>query len=250
LIVIQDVRKRDQYNYETQVTELNALKTLFEECLVFIEEIFQGENTFAQLARHTNKIMKKAVATRQINGMGALLQVMVQMASSSDLAVDEQLFQRVKELIKNQLTKTTDKIQEVVAAEQTAVETFNAEETRVKGIIAQLETAIQALEVEITQLDKCIVTQIGIVNSAQAKLDRNSKLKEDASNLCQACEDEYKSSSNSRKQELQLLAAIKDRVEVRFAALSSGVTERGKADSFNYNAENDYEKKQFVASTA
>jgi predicted lipase len=103
LIVIQDVRKRDQYNYETQVTELNQLKSLFEECLVFIEEIFQGEKSFAELARHTNKIMKKAVSTKQISGMGALLQVMVQMASSSDLAVDEQLFQRVKELIKNQL---------------------------------------------------------------------------------------------------------------------------------------------------
>lgn len=88
------------------------------------------------------------------------------------------------------------------------------------------------MELELTQLDKCIITQIGIVNSAQAKLDRNSKLKEDASNLCQACEDEYKSSSNSRKQELALLAAIKDRVEARFATISSGVTERGKQDNF------------------
>jgi hypothetical protein len=211
---------------------LNALKTLFEECLVFIEEIFQGEKSFAQLARHTNKIMKKAVSTKQISGMGALLQVMVQMASSSDLAVDEQLFQRVKELIKNQLQKTTDKIAEVVAAEATAVETFNAEEIRVKGIIAQLEGAIQALELEITQLDKCIITQIGIVNSAQAKLDRNTKLKDDATALCSACEDEYKSSSNSRRQELALLAAIKDRVEARFATISSGVTERGKQDNF------------------
>jgi hypothetical protein len=39
------------------------------------------------------------------------------------------------------------------------------------------------------------------------------------------------------------LAAIKERVEARFAQLSAGVTERGKQDTFSYNAENDYEKK-------
>jgi len=112
-----------------------------------------------------------------------------------------------------------------------------------------LEAAVQALELEIAQLDKCIVTQTGIVQSAQAKLERNAKLLEDAGNLCTACEEEYKSSSKARQSELALLAAIQERVEARFGQLSQGVTQRGTQDTFSYNAENDYERKEFVASS-
>jgi len=56
----------------------------------------------------------------------------------------------------------------------------------------------------------------------------------DAGNLCEAVKVQYEEATKSRTNELSLLAAIKERVEARFAQLSSGVTDRGKQDDFNY----------------
>jgi hypothetical protein len=73
-------------------------------------------------------------------------------------------------------------------------------------------------------------------------------LLDDANNLCGAVAEEYRVASEARAEELELLATISERVEARFAEISSGVTERGEMDEFEYNAENDYETDEFVPS--
>jgi len=87
--------------------------------------------------------------------------------------------------------------------------------------------------------------QTGIVESATAKRDRNQKLWDDAKAMCEAFNKEYESATKARKEELKLLAAIRERVEARFAQLSEGVTERGKQDDFDYENQSEYEHKEF-----
>lgn len=72
------------------------------------------------------------------------------------------------------------------------------------------------LEDEIKELDKCIVTQSGIITAATSKRNRNQNLLDDASSLCAAVEEEYHSSTEARSEELDLLRAIRERVEARF----------------------------------
>jgi hypothetical protein len=43
---------------------------------------------------------------------------------------------------------------------------------------------------------------------------------DDAVNLCKSVEDEYHTATEARKEELELLDAIKERVEARFGDLS------------------------------
>jgi hypothetical protein len=176
-----------------------------------------------------------------------LLQVLVQM-STQGLQLDENLLNRVKTVLNSLKDKLTDEFQATVDTENAAIEVFTQEQARVEGIIAELVQNTAELEIEISALNKCIVTQTGITSSAKAKVDRNAKILEDGGSLCETAEREYVSASKARKQELKLLSAIKERVEARFGEISEGVTERGKEDEFNYKHENDYDHKEFHAS--
>jgi len=87
--------------------------------------------------------------------------------------------------------------------------------------------------------------QTGIVENATAKRDRNQKLWDDAKAMCEAFIKEYQAATKARKEELKLLALIRERVEARFAELSEGVTERGMQDEFSYENKSAYEKEEF-----
>jgi len=96
-------------------------------------------------------------------------------------------------------------------------------------------------------LEKCIVTQTGILFKATEKRDRNANLLADAHALCDSVAAEYQSATASRKEELELLAAIRERVEARFAEISTDVQERANEDTFSYTNEYAYEKPEFQA---
>ena len=66
-----------------------------------------------------------------------------------------------------------------------------------------------------------------MLSSAKAKIDRNSRLNDDANNLCDSIEVEYTQATKARKAELRLLLALRERVEERLGGLSEGVKERG-----------------------
>jgi len=59
---------------------------------------------------------------------------------------------------------------------------------------------------------------------------------------------QYESAKAGRAAELELLAAIKVKVEEHFANISAGVTARGELDNFDntYTNESAYEAKEFV----
>jgi hypothetical protein len=63
--------------------------------------------------------------------------------------------------------------------------------------------------------------------AATAKRDRNQRLWDDATALCDAVTEEYRVATDARNEELELLADIKARVEARFGELSEDVVRRG-----------------------
>jgi 16S rRNA G1207 methylase RsmC len=141
--------------------------------------------------------------------------------------------------------KLDTEFQEAAAAEQAAQEAYLVDKERLETTIANLAKQEEELEFEIQELDKCIVTQTGIVEAAKSKRDRNQKLWDDAVAMCDAFVKEYEAASAARKEELALLALIRERVEARFAELSEGVTERGMQDEFSYDNEYEYEEDEF-----
>jgi hypothetical protein len=237
LSIVEETRRREAYNFESATTVYQAVSRAVEEALQILEEIWSGETSFVQLAKHMNGLLKSAVKIRKVHLLAGVMSALSQLATK-DLQADEALLEKVKTLLTNFREKTESEYRDAAAAEEAAIAAYNEDKARLVEAISSLETQQEGLEDELRDLEKCIVNQTGIVFSATGKRDRNQRLLDDATALCQSVADEYASATASRKEELELLAAIRARVEARFGQLSEGVTERGEEDEFTYT--NDY----------
>jgi predicted nucleic acid-binding Zn-ribbon protein len=247
LALVEDTRIREAYAFETKRGVYDVTGRAIEEALTILEEIWAGEASFLQLTKHVNGMLKNAVKIRKVHHLTGLMSALAQLAAK-DTQADEALLERVKTLLNNYRDKIEQEFQEAAAAEQAAIEAYNEDKNRLVTTIDHLTNQKQGLEEELQELEKCIVVQTGIVMSASAKRDRNQRLLDDARALCQAVTDEYTAATSARREELDLLAVIRERVEARFGQLSEGVKERGVQDEFTYTNNYAYEQPQFQAS--
>lgn len=247
LALIEDTRRREAYQFETSTNVYQTVTRAVDEALVILEEIWSGESSFAQLSKHMNSLLKSSVKVRKVHFLSGVMAAMSQLASK-DLQADEALLEKVKTLLTNFREKVETAFREAAAVEEAAIAEYNEDKSRLTASISSLETQQEGLENELRQLEKCIITQTGIVQSATQKRDRNQRLLEDAQALCQSVADEYASASASRKEELELLAAIRERVQARFSELTEDVTARGVQDEFTYSNEYAYEQPAFAPS--
>ena len=247
LALVEETRKREAFAFETASEVYQITSRAVDEALLIIEEIWSGEASFAQLAKHMNGMLKDAVKIRKVHHLTGVMSALSQLASK-DLQADEALFERVKTMLSNYRQKIQSEYQEAAAAEQAAISAYNEDKARLLASIDTLSTQKDQLEQEIKELQKCITTQTGIVLSATNKRDRNQRLLDDATALCEAVAQEYNSATESRREELDLLKAIKERVEARFSELSDGVKDRADQDSFSYENTYAYDQPEFQAS--
>jgi len=172
---------------------------------------------------------------------------MAEMSVTAEV-VDTALVDQLKSLFVQLLAKMEAEYAAAVEAEEAAVAKYNADVLRLETIIQNLKDQQAALEFEIADLDKVIITQQNIVASATQKKDRNERLYHDAVKMCHMMDQQYESAKAGRAAELELLAAIKVKVDEHFAKFSEGVVERGKLDNFDntYTNESEYVKPEFT----
>jgi len=247
LALVEETRRREAYTFETQTNVYQAISRAIEEALAILEEIWSGESSFLQLSKHMNGLLKSAVKIRKVHLLSGVMSAMSQLASK-DIQADEALLEKVKTLLTNFREKTDSEYRDAATAEEAAIAAYNEDKARLTDAINSLQTQKDGLEGELKQLEKCIITQTGIVQSATQKRDRNQRLLDDASALCNSVAEEYTAATASRKQELELLSAIRERVEARFGQLSEGVTARGEEDTFTSTNDYAYEQPAFTAS--
>ena len=182
-------------------------------------------------------MLVSAAQIRMTSHMAPILGVLSQMASEEVIA-DSALVQQLTSLFLNFKAKLEAEYGAAVEAEEAAIAKYEADVARIETIIANLEAQQKALEFEIAELDKCIITQQNIIASATQKLDRNQRLYDAAVKMCHAMDVQYESAKAGRKAELELLAAITLKVEEHFAKFSAGVVERGELDNFDNTYDN------------
>lgn len=245
--LVEETRRREAHAFETATEVYQQSSRAVDEALLILEEIWSGEASFAQLSRHMNGMLKSATKIRKVHHLAGVMSALSQLASK-DLQADEALFERVKTMLTNFRSRIQADYEEAALAEQAAVAAYNEDKARLTALIESLAAQKEGLEAEISELDKCITTQTGIILSATSKRDRNQKLLDDASSLCQAVTEEYESATEARREELDLLRAIRERVEARFSQLSDDVTAIGQQDEFTYENTYSYEQPTFSTS--
>lgn len=76
---------------------------------------------------------------------------------------------------------------------------------------------IEDLTTEIHRLKQCITVQSVNLNAANEKFKRNSSLLEKAEAMCHSMTVQFAKATEARRDELELLAAIKVKVDERYA---------------------------------
>lgn len=243
LATIEATRRREAYNFETKATAFTMLTQAIEDALVILQEIWDGQATFLQIARHTNNMLLDSVKLRKAHMMAPIMSALAQLAQA-DIQADEGLLEKVRDLFIKYKEDMGIKFAEAAEAEQKAEEEYAETKARLEATIEHLAQQEIDLAIEIEALDKCIVMQTGIVQAATAKRDRNQELLDAATEMCASFNAEYEAATAARKEELELLALIRERVEFHFAHLAEGVVERGKMDKEDFEYDNAYAYEQ------
>ena len=155
--------------------------------------------------------------------MAPIMSALVQLATTDD--ADNKVFEKVRDMLTSLGKKVQDGYFAASEAEEAAIAAYTEDKARLEETIAHLEDQLSNLTNEINELNKCIVTQQGIVSASTAKRDRNQTLLDDAHALCGAVTTEYENATTARKEELKLLDLIRERVEARFAEMGDSVVE-------------------------
>jgi len=136
--------------------------------------------------------------------------------STNQNDADLELLERVRNVLQNLSEAIESNWADRVALEEQLIAASEEAVANATQVVNDLLQEQSNLTVEVADLKKVIVTETGVVAAATAKRNRNQNLLDDASSLCAAVEEEYHSSTEARSEELDLLRAIRERVEARF----------------------------------
>lgn len=244
LINAQNTRNKEHYAFETLQGKHEQVVAAIDAAIQYINDFAAAEQkgqSFVQLTKHANKILVMAVQLQTVHHMGPALSALSQLGSMEEN--DDAFIEELKNIFRKFRQNSVEEFEARQQAEAESQKAFDEEKARLESIIEHLTAQQANLEQEISELNKCVMVQQGIVADATAKRNRNAKLLEDAKAVCAAFQKEYDQATAARTEEKSLLAAIRAKVEERFAQLEGkeSVQTRGRQDKEDWTYENQSE---------
>jgi flagellar biosynthesis chaperone FliJ len=198
----------EQTNYEFNVAAVN-------EAVELLEGLFEGEEELIQLSKHSHKLLKAAMSSKKPEAFAETFAVLAALKAKENDA-DLEILERVRNVLTNLSESLNEDWEARVAAEQDLIEQGEAGLAAANGAFQEFLDEEAALQIEISELNRSIVTETGVVATSTAKRDRNQRLWDDATELCQIQEDEYAHGTDGRRQERDLIDALRAKVQARF----------------------------------
>lgn len=159
--------------------------------------------------------MTGAVKTNQVELYGSAFASFAALATAQGGA-DQELLEKLRNVLSNISEAIESNWAERTEEEARFIENYETIYATTKAVHQELMDHQDSLTSEIAALHKCVVNQTGIVGSATAKRDRNQKLWDDAAALCTASDEEYENAKLQRREERDVIDALRAKVEARF----------------------------------
>jgi hypothetical protein len=198
----------DQATYEFNTANVD-------EVVEFLDTLLEGEGEFEELAQMGQKLMKGAIKASKVEHFANTFAVLAALANKGAEA-DAELFEQARNIFQN-LRESLDEAWEArIAVEDELIASGERETAAANGIVAELEAHISNLHVELTNLHRVEVEQQGIIASATAKRDRNQRLWDDSTELCESQSEFYEQAKAQRREERDIIDAVRQKVELRW----------------------------------
>jgi hypothetical protein len=213
--ILGERREREAVEFAAEQENFELNSAAVAEAVELLEAVFEGEEEFVQIAKHSHKLLKAAMSSKKPSMFAQTFAALAALQTAQNDA-DLEVLERVRNVLNNLSESLNEDWDARVAAEQDLIEQGEAALAGATAAEQELLDEESALEIEVADLNKTIVTETGVVASSTAKRDRNQRLWDDATSLCQIQEDEYTHATEGRRQERDLVDALRQKVSARF----------------------------------
>jgi len=184
-----------------------------DEAVEIVAAVISGQASMIQLVKHSHKMLRNSVKLGATEKFGTMMSIFAQLGNTE---TDNEFLEQLS----NVTTRLRNEIEEDWQAKQ-AQELADAEEyeTLRNTTVAQIETLRNTegeLETLLANLNRCIIQETGNVFTATARRDQHQRLWNEASAYCQTVETQYTTSTQERRDELDLLDTLRARVTQRW----------------------------------
>jgi hypothetical protein len=207
---------------QQEAATFSADQTLYEfstanvtEVIEFLDALLAGEGEFTELAQKGEKLMRAAIKSNKVGEYGSAFAVLAALANKNTQA-DAELFEQARNIFENLSEALEANWVERVVLEDHLIAQNEASVASTEQIIAELIQHIENLNIELVNLNRCIVIQTGVVGTATAKRDRNQRLWDDSNELCGSQAEFYEQSKNQRREERDIIDAVRQKVNIRW----------------------------------
>jgi len=216
LAVLGERRQQEAATFAADQALFEFSSANVSEVIEFLDELLAGEGEFEELAQKGVKLMKSAIKSNKVGEYGPAFAVLATLASQNTSA-DAELFEQARNIFQNLHEALEANWDERVILEEHLIAENEASTASTEDIINELLAHIDNLNIELVNLNRCIVTQTGVVGTATAKRDRNQRLWDDSHALCSSQEEFYEEAKTQRREERDIIDAVRTKVNDRWA---------------------------------
>jgi chromosome segregation ATPase len=201
----------------------------FEQAIAFLTDFIKYVKTNMSNFKSLSFVDKSQQLLRHASKLGLLTQVVPVLAAlatraSDDIPEHNHYAYNNNEDIANTLNNALNTLLKRIQAdwktnediEIAAVNAFTILKERLVKAINSLENNIKRTKQQIVEMTTCIKNEASIISTANAKLSRNSELRESASKMCGEFAKEFVDATKSRLEEIETINEILAIIEKRF----------------------------------
>lgn len=195
---------------------INFVNDFFE----YVKQKLNGQFTAFSFVEKSEHLLRHASRLGRMNDVVPILVALasqeIPSANSYKYTPNEDAAQKLKLALEELLNNLKTDFQANEEEEQKLLKAFEELRTRLEAAIASLTTNIAVTKEQIIKMTACVATEDAVIASAQAKLNRNSQLKDSASKMCADFAREFVHAFNSRVEEIKMVREVLEIIHKRF----------------------------------
>lgn len=184
-----------------------------DEAVELVAAVVSGQATMIQLVKHSQKMLRNSVKLGATEKFATMMSIFAQLGNKE---TDNEFLEQLSNVVARLRGEIEDEWNSTQAQELKDQEEY---ETLLATTEAQLETLKNTeaeLETLLANLNRCIIEQTGAVAAATAKRDQHQRLWDEAAAYCATGEQQYVTSTQQRRDELDLLDTLRAKVTQRW----------------------------------
>lgn len=191
----------------------------------------QSTGAYIQLNRQLTNLLVVSSRNRQTKSAAPIITAMAQIALNkfSNQASVEKVLSLLDDLRKN----TEDSEANYDEDERKSIELYNSTVAQLEEEYARLLSEEAVLVKHVADMTACVANEQAVYDEAEKKFNRNTELLANSENLCASWESQYQVESANRKEELEVIADLREITKRRLSQLKGDAAKRADQDNFD-----------------